>query len=356
MGLYDRVSEKRKQHKQHQRDVKQDEEIKQLRKDIDDAEQRGKQRALKEKEKDDVGGNLGMSGAMIQRQFDEGFERLGRRFAVGDGTHAPPSLPLISPSEKKMNGKLTNVAQTENALQAQIIALQQTVIRILQDALENSRPLSRADQAKLIAASNAAREGSLEALRQQQLRLGAPSSPQRALPAPKRASSIVDTTPLFCCYSLDLQYASHKPLNGAFARNAQCPDCGSRLDVSPDDVWAIAKCTDVVVLENGVERDVTQTREFHLGQRFVVKCHTPDGQYACVLCSRHRERDAVCRSVEALANHVGRFHDVGELELDPDLRERGLVKGRLGFGSASASPVPSLAGTREVVEVGRGYR
>ena len=50
---------------------------------------------------------------------------------------------------------------TENQLQAQIIALQQTVINVLQDALYNDRPMSRGDIAQLISASQSAREGSL---------------------------------------------------------------------------------------------------------------------------------------------------------------------------------------------------
>ena len=224
-----------------------------------------------------------------------------------------------------MSTSLTpTLAITENLLQKQIIQLQQTVISVLQDALYNDRQLSRSDMAKLTAASDAAREGSISALRQQQQRLAAldappsrsPSrsrhdSPMRALPPPKRASTVVDDDPLFCRYALAVQFRAQKPLAAAFApgEDCRCPDCGVRVDAAADDFWQIGK------------REVGEAREFRLGQRFVIKCHTADGEYACVLCNRHRERDAVCRNVEALVNHVGRFHDVEELEGEVDLKE-----------------------------------
>lgn len=215
---------------------------------------------------------------------------------------------------------------TENQLQKQIIALQQTVINVLQDALYNDRQLTRSDMAKLAVASDAAREGSIEALRAQQQRLAGVEdsprreSPLRGLPAPKRASTVVvDDEPLFCRYALGIQFRPSKPLAGSFAPggDCRCPDCDRRIDATADDFWQIGKRTPVVY--GG--KEVTEAREFQLGQRFVIKCHRPDGMYACVLCSRHRDRDAVCRTVEALVNHVGRFHEVEELEREVDVKE-----------------------------------
>jgi len=69
------------------------------------------------------------------------------------------------------------------------------------------------------------------------------------------------------------------------------------------------------------EKEVLEEREFRLGQRFIIKCHTEDGEFACILCSRHRDVDVVCGSVETLVNHVGRSHDVEEFEKEVDLRE-----------------------------------
>ncbi|KAH8664543.1 hypothetical protein BX600DRAFT_464622 [Xylariales sp. PMI_506] len=147
------------------------------------------------------------------------------------------------------------------------------------------------------------------------------------MPPPKRASTVpVDADFLYCRYSLDLQYVRHKPLAATFAPggSCRCPACGVRLDVGADAVWEIAKrepCA--VVLESGRrERAALEEREFRLGQRFIIKCHTPDGEYACVLCSRHRDRDCICPDVESLVNHVGRFHDLAELEREVDFDAR----------------------------------
>jgi hypothetical protein len=347
MGLWERVQNTRKQSK---RDTKQDVEIKQLRESLDKAEKRGRERdddregmkrRLPAPDRDEIGDNFQQSGQLIQRQFDEGYGRLGRRFAEGDTI-------------------------TENLLQKQIITLQQTVINVLQDALYNKRELTRSDMAKLVAASDAAREGSLSALRSQQQRLALEDTnstsspfqaqPQRALSAPKRASSVAESDPLFCRYSLNLQYIPKKPLAASFAPGGECrcPDCGLRLDVTADDFWQIGKRTPILVKEKGYEKEILETREFRLAQRFVIKCHTADGEYACVLCNRHRERDAICRTVEALVNHVGKFHEVDELERDADLKET--VPGKLG--ASPPGSVVSLPREREVreVEVVREYR
>lgn len=223
MGLYDRVSDRREQHRQKKRDTKQDGEIKQLREEFEKTQKAAEERQreidrLKEgggnngggnngggggrrgNNNDDVSYNLERDAMMIQRMYDDGFGRYGRRFAQGD-------------------------AIAENQLQAQIISLQQTVINVLQEALQNDRHLTRADQAKLIAASNAAREGSLNALQQAQQRLSSghsvrSASPQRSIGPPKRASTTSFDAPdqLFCRYSLDLQYVQDKPLASSFAQ------------------------------------------------------------------------------------------------------------------------------------------
>ncbi|KXJ96335.1 hypothetical protein Micbo1qcDRAFT_191137 [Microdochium bolleyi] len=312
MGLWERVQDKRKQKK---KDFAQDDEIKQLKNQMTEAVKGIQNNTAARKQHDDVGDSLERSGAMIRREFDDGYDQFGRRFAIGDTI-------------------------TENRLQAQVIALQQTVINVLQDALMTGRPLTNADMKQLVAASNSARDGSLDALRQQRERQmrAIEGPPQKALPPakassrasssersyapPKRASTIVDTDPLFCRYSLDIQYIKKKPLAASFAPGGECrcPDCGLRLDVESDDFWEINKRVPVVVPDGrGYEKEVIEERSFHLGQRFVVKCHTPDGEYACVLCSRHRDADAICPTIETLVHHVGKFHTMAELEKDPDL-------------------------------------
>ncbi|KAH7134430.1 hypothetical protein EDB81DRAFT_887231 [Dactylonectria macrodidyma] len=354
IGLWDRVKEKRKQ--QH-RDTTQDEEIKKIQAQLERSERRCREndRALERSrsrggygEIDDVGASFQRSGALISREFEDGYERLGRKFAIGD-------------------------VVTENKLQAQVIALQQTVIDVLQDALYHGRQLDRVDMAKLVAASDAARDGSLGALRDQrqrlllaapeerqpspQLALGPPRrastvvdserstplalgppkrastvssasvhSSQLAVGPPRRASSVVDADPLYCRYSLDLQYAHNKPLTASFApgRECQCPACGVQLEAEGDDCWAIRKRAKRWLLVDGYDRQVEEDVEVLVDQRFVVKCHTTYGTYACILCSIYRDGDIICDNADALVNHVGRAHDITELERQPDLHIRSL--------------------------------
>ncbi|KAF1354160.1 hypothetical protein EJ07DRAFT_133962 [Lizonia empirigonia] len=346
MGLWERVHDRREAHKQKQTDSKQDGEIKQLREQFEQAQKKGQERQDEIDRlrngggyRDDVGESFERNGMMIQRMYDDMYGRMGNRFARGD-------------------------AITENQLQAQIIALQQTVITVLQDALYNDRQLTRADMAKLVAASNSAREGSLRALQDQQHRLSGNGSnrspsPQRSISAPpKRSSTSLIDAPgqPYCRYSLDLQYMPNKPLAASMAPggSCECPACGIRLDVTGEDFWMIGKRTPIVVVEKGYETDIMETREFRLGQRFAVKCHTPDGEYACVICSRNRDVDAICRNVESLVKHVGTYHEADELEREVDLRETMVVDKRLSL------PAPPRAGSplvreRDVVEM-RGYR
>ncbi|EMD63645.1 hypothetical protein GGP41_005710 [Bipolaris sorokiniana] len=341
LGLWERIADRRAQHRQKQRDIKQDSEIKELRMQFEEAQQKAEKRQEEidrlrnGRGRDDVGSNFERDMMMVQRMYDQGYGRIGSRFAQGD--------PII-----------------ENQLQAQIIALQQTVISVLQDALYSDRQLTRTDMAKLINASNEARENSLEALRQAQQRLGGSqvsngshrsASPLRSLPPPQRASSAVLDGPeqLFCPYALDIQRIQNKPLAASFAPGGSCicPACGLQLDVTSEDFWMIGKRTPITVWDKttGYESEVFDTREFRLAQRFVVQCHTPDGEYACTICSKGQDVDAICRTVESLVKHVGTYHDAAELEREPDLREVKVETKRLSLPAPpplSSDPRPLL--------------
>jgi hypothetical protein len=123
MGLYDRVSDKREQHKQKVRDTKQDGEIKQLKDEFTKA-----QKAAEDRQKeidrlknggggggggtgggyggrghDDVGYNLGRDAAMVQRMYDDGFGRYGSRFAQGDGMYQVPVCLRACPNDDYSN-------------------------------------------------------------------------------------------------------------------------------------------------------------------------------------------------------------------------------------------------------------
>jgi hypothetical protein len=183
------------------------------------------------------------------------------------------------------------------------------------------------------------------------------ASPQRSLAAaPKRSATtnfdVGAPDQLFCRYSLDLQYMSNKPLASTFAPggSCQCPACGVRLDVTADDFWMIGKRTPTVVIDKGgYETEVMEAREFRLAQRFVLKCHTPEGEYACTICNRNRDVDAICRTVDSLVKHVGTFHDVDELEREADLRETKVE--RLSLPAPRAPSPPIMRRGRNEIDV-----
>lgn len=99
MGLYESIAKKRAQRK---RDYGQDEEIKKLKEQVEKTEKREREREQEDRkdhrraspprsgDRDDFADSLDRSGAMIQRQYEQGYERLGRRFAVGDSTSYCP--------------------------------------------------------------------------------------------------------------------------------------------------------------------------------------------------------------------------------------------------------------------------
>uniref|UniRef100_A0A0B7KIK8 Uncharacterized protein n=1 Tax=Bionectria ochroleuca TaxID=29856 RepID=A0A0B7KIK8_BIOOC len=288
IGLWDKVKERRKQ---NIRDSTQDEEIKKLRERIEESEKQARERELKgpresrRNSRDEVTDSFERSSALINREFQIGYDQLGRKFAIGD-------------------------MATENKLQAQVITLQQTVINVLQDALESGRKLNRADKAKLIAASDAAREGSLDALRQQRQRLAlaAPEEMPRQLQLtqgpPSRSSK-----------------SSHKPLAINFAprNDCRCPDCGVRVDVESDDRWVIEKRTSPPPSPDGYRERRQGRIEFVANARFVIKCHTHHGDFACVLCRKHRESDMLCPTADTLIDHVSKEHSISELMKEPDI-------------------------------------
>ncbi|RWA09482.1 hypothetical protein EKO27_g5621 [Xylaria grammica] len=178
-----------------------------------------------------LGRSLERSESLVRREYNNAAERLGKRFAMGD---------LI----------------TENQLQTQIITLQ--------EALLNRHSLSHGDVQRLIAASLAARNGSLDALRQQYQRLSFEAYPQpRSLPGASRHSSEVGDGELFSSF--------------APGGDGHCPSCRVQLDPeTPDTYWHIEKM--VAGSTQGGNGDSMTEYHFDLGQRFIVKCHTERGE------------------------------------------------------------------------------
>jgi phosphoenolpyruvate carboxylase len=90
INLYDRIGEKRKQHK---KDSGQDAKIKELNKHMEELE---KEKTEHQRRADTLRDTLSNSGPAIQRQYDRDFRRLGTRFAEGDGEWLKPPLHLIA--------------------------------------------------------------------------------------------------------------------------------------------------------------------------------------------------------------------------------------------------------------------
>ncbi|KAJ2984675.1 hypothetical protein NUW58_g5935 [Xylaria curta] len=268
VNLWDRMNERRKQKKKDAKQVSipiflrrvpmlittQDDEIRKLKENVAQAEGSNQKQGTQDRRRpagkgddDDRGDGLSQSlersEALIRREYNDGAGRLGKRFAVGD---------LI----------------TENQLQTQVITLQ--------DALLNHRPLSHGDVQKLTAASLAARNGSLDALRQQYQRLSFEAYPrQRSLPDPKHHSSDMGAGELFCKYSLALQNTPEMPLSASFAPggDGRCPACGIQLDPeTAGTYWHVEK--KVQANADEAKRGSVEAYHFDLGQRFIVKCHT----------------------------------------------------------------------------------
>ncbi|KAM7187099.1 hypothetical protein V8F33_011433 [Rhypophila sp. PSN 637] len=161
INLFDRLEEKRRNRKQRKVDKSQNQKIKELEGRLNDKIERVNQNAERANENahtieklqqqpergrirdDDLRDSLGQGGPMVKREYDRHYAAMGPQFAEGD---------LIA----------------QNQLQSQVITLQSTVIKLLEEALYTGQP---PDMAKLYNASELARIGSIRALRDQAQRL-----------------------------------------------------------------------------------------------------------------------------------------------------------------------------------------
>ena len=91
MNLYDAVQQRKKQKRT---DSKQDDELKALRERVERAEEKAERRERSPR-RDEYGRNFEQASALVQRQYDEGYGRLGSRFAMGDSKSL--SLPFFYP-------------------------------------------------------------------------------------------------------------------------------------------------------------------------------------------------------------------------------------------------------------------
>lgn len=63
--------------------------------------------------------------------------------------------------------------------------------------------------------------------------------------------------------------------------------------------------------------------KFRVPPKFVIKCHTPEGDYACVICCGPRGDYSgvvlLCDDPESLVDHVAKEHKVVEIEREVDI-------------------------------------
>lgn len=151
---------------------------------------------------------------------------------------------------------------------------------------------------------------------------------------------------------MDLQLSPRR-LSQAFdpGKGSSCPTCGLNLAVDSADMWEFnllgEPSTTVKAAKTekagGKEKEKDKDRgrstsgkemvivkeqkqkmvRFRVPAKFVVKCHTPEGDYACVLCCGPRGDYSgvvvLCDDPEALVDHVAKDHDASEIEKEIDI-------------------------------------
>ena len=61
--------------------------------------------------------------------------------------------------------------------------------------------------------------------------------------------------------------------------------------------------------------------QFHVTNRFIVKCHRESGELACLLCNQNRPVDTIWDSMSELVKHMQRAHDIEEYRREADIME-----------------------------------
>lgn len=192
-----------------------------------------------------------------------------------------------------------------------------------------------------------------------------------APPPPRSASKMRNAKDFFCRYSIDLQRSPKMPLARSFdpGRESRCPACKIRIPVDSDDMWDVdfpitgklppapahprapspglpsgssskgasdkkaKQPPPPPTAENGTAlsrgrsrtgKEVVAVTEqsgrkltFRVPARFVVKCHTPLGEYACGLCAGAVV--VLCETPEDLVDHIAKEHKTADIEKDVDI-------------------------------------
>lgn len=181
-----------------------------------------------------------------------------------------------------------------------------------------------------------------------------PPTPSSSNSSKKSKKPKISGMDFFCRYSLDLQRQSSLPLSRNFDPLPKgfknlCPACRVPVAVDATDMWEIEIPVLVRDKAESVHRDkargrsrsrgrgkkeedvITTTtmkqwkeiKRFRIPARFVLKCHTPEGDFACALCCGPQDgysgEVVLCEDPEALVDHVAREHRVGDIENEWDI-------------------------------------
>ena len=149
-----------------------------------------------------------------------------------------------------------------------------------------------------------------------------------AATAAANASTLNDDGPLFCRYAVSLQDSVRAPLDPVFSPGGsnRCPECSAYVAVERGRAWKIVKeVVHEVVSTPEYDEEQVEERTYLLSNRFVIKSHRERVGFACVLCSRFRDRDTIVASAQGLVKHVWRRHNMDEYEAEPDIKEIGYV-------------------------------
>ncbi|KAF2271181.1 hypothetical protein CC78DRAFT_573555 [Lojkania enalia] len=246
----------------------------------------------------------------VKKAFEDGYHTLGERFA-GSGD------PLA-----------------QNQLQTAIISMQQIIIatfRLTSSGREPDRHDVRYHSGKLYETAEHARDTATYTLKTLRTQLSAegvifPTAPTLT----RKMSEVVlerrgrsrsrsrrrTHSSIFCLYAQDLQNDPLQPLADDYKPDGDgcCPFCRCHIPIKLGNAWEI-------VSEDTRSRRRDQDRVFVIGNRFVIKSHRDGGGFACVLCSKFREEDTVCRDVRSLVDHVWKEHSDKEIEVDEDIEE-----------------------------------
>lgn len=251
---------------------------------------------------------------------------------------------------------------SQNQIQSQIILLQGNVIKLLEEALLTG---TIPDINRLYNTAEFAREGSIQALRDQYSRMlestqpppvRRPRGPVRKISStpslrssdsvwvnrrpPQKALTYGTSAPLFCRLAGEVQRTG-RPLDSCTVTDrsgTRCAACGAGAGSEDRDdgcrSWRVEK--EMAVRSNGSTRDdrrystgresdngseVIVVRTYLLTPRFIFKCHREEPGYACYLCYRHRESDTLCKTEEGLVSHVTSKHSIAEYESERDIKE-----------------------------------